>query len=88
MKNKKQLWAVFQYQPGAYATNETVSIFDAREKAEKDARALNKQYGAGVVFDRYFNFIELPDDADDNEVHYYFVEPIILNQFCSKKGRK
>lgn len=83
MGNKKQyVYLVRQTQLMDDYNKTTIAVFDNREKAEKLARALNKEYGTGVVFDDDWNFIEWTCELDD--IHYYDVDCQELNPDMEK----
>lgn len=82
MKNKKYVYLVRQTQPVDYYDEKTIAVFDNKAQAEKLARALNKEYGCGCVFDDDWNFIEPGTDYDNQ--HYYDIDCQEINPDLKK----
>lgn len=55
--------------------NTAIAVFDDEATATKLARALNKEYGFGCIFDDDWDFVEY--ELDD--CHYYDVDSMELN---------
>lgn len=80
MENKiKGVYIVRQTQPAEYYQDKTIAIFDNKKQAEKLSRALNKEYGYGVRFDKNWNYIESDDDYDYDDIHYYDWDFMAIN---------
>lgn len=76
----KLLYMVRQTQPGAGYDKFTIYIYTNEEDANRVARQLNQKYGANCEFTEEYDFIAENDDIDYDEIHYYDVEAIELNQ--------
>ena len=76
----KLLYMVRQTQPCACYDKTTIYIYTDREDANRVARQLNKEYGANCEFTEEYDFIAENDDVDPNEIHYYDVKAIKLNE--------
>lgn len=73
---KKKIYLVRQTQPADYYDQKTIAVFDNYEQARDLARALNKEYGCGCVFNADWDLVEL-DDCDN--LHYYDVDEQSVN---------
>ena len=73
---KKKVYLVRQTQPIDYYDQKTIAVFDKFEPARDLARALNKEYGCGCVFNNDWDFVEL---ADCDNLHYYDVDVQVVN---------
>lgn len=77
-KEHKVVWLVKQTQYHIDDLNsddylrQTIYVCSTKEKAEQYAKELNKEYGAGAVFDDNNLFVDLDYDSDYH--HYYDVE--------------
>ncbi len=74
------LYMVRQTQPCAGYDNFTIYIYTDEEDANRVARQLNQKYGANCEFTEEYDFIAENDDVDPDEIHYYDVEAITLNE--------
>lgn len=68
--NKQKVWIVCQYQPEEGYQGYPVATFTNEKDALDLCRRLNKDYGAGVVFDDDWDFLEYTMKDDP---HYYEV---------------
>lgn len=81
MNNTNELlYMVRQTQPSACYDKTTIYIYTNEEDANRVARRLNKKYGANCEFTEEYDFIAENDNVDPDEIHYYDVEAIKLNQ--------
>ena len=82
MENKKYVYLVRQTQLVDDYNKTTIAVFDDREQAEKLARALNKEYGRGCVFDDNWDFVEWTCEIDD--INYYDIDCQEINPDMKK----
>lgn len=81
MNNTNELlYMVRQTQPSAGYDKTTIYIYANEEDANRVARKLNKKYGANCEFTEEYDFIAENDDVDYDEIHYYDVKAIRLNE--------
>lgn len=77
---KEFVYLVRQTQPSADYIKTTLYVYTDKEKAYKVARALNKEYGENCNFTKEYDFIDVKDDVYFDDVHYYDVQAMKLNE--------
>ncbi len=65
------VYLVRQTQPIDYYEQKTIYVCSTKEKAQEYCRTLNKEYGCGVKFNDGWDFIDLDDDYEHEQQHYY-----------------
>lgn len=55
----------------------TIYVCSTEEKATMYARKLNKQYGYGAIFNKYYEFVEV---KNYDSHHYYDIEKIKVDE--------
>lgn len=77
---KEFVYLVRQTQPSADYIKTTLYVYTDKEKAYKVARALNKEYGENCHFTKEYDFIDVKYDVYFDDVHYYDVQAMKLNE--------
>lgn len=77
-KQKIYIYLVKQTQPEADIYDKTIYAFVCKSDALDCSRILNKKYGKGCVFDKNGDFTKVCWDNQDDNYHYFKVEPMIL----------
>lgn len=84
MAEKNQMiWIVTQTQPDEGYHETAIYACSTEEKATEYARKLNKEYGAGCIFDENWDFEEVDYDGgydEENGVSYYEVQPLKVDE--------
>lgn len=74
------VYLVRQTQPRCDYINTTIYVMTDKDKAIEYARELNKEYGACCKFTDEYDFIEMDEEYYFDDVHYYDVETMKINQ--------
>jgi hypothetical protein len=74
------VYLVRQTQPVDYYEQKTIYVCSTKEKAQEYCRTLNKEYGYGVKFNDEWDFIDLDDDYEHEQQHYYDWECMELDE--------
>lgn len=80
MEKYTTIYLVLQTQPSSDYNEYPIYALDNEEQAVEYARKLNKEYAYGVVLNRKGDYLRCKKDADYDEVHFYTVLPMRLNE--------
>ena len=75
-----QVYLVKQTQPSCDYDNQTIYVCSTFERATEYARKLNKKFGQHCQFDEDWDFIDVDDSYDWDNVHFYTVESMTVDQ--------
>lgn len=75
-----QVYLVKQTQPSCDYDNQTIYVCSTLEKANEYAQRLNKKFGANCQFDEDWNFIDVDDSYYWDDVHFYSVESMKVDE--------
>lgn len=78
--NKKYVYLVRQTQPVDYYEQKTIYVCSTKERAQEYARKLNLEYGDGCEFTKQGDFIRQKDYVDYENVHYYDIQELELDE--------